>query len=242
MLTRSPSRVVVGSRSVGRGEALAMRWSLTDLDAGTTSLRKQIRRVRGAKDPDTGRRRGQLVEKDLKTDESRATMSLTALVEMLRLHRRDQVAERLAAQVWVDADLILTTSVGRCSNPGTSTGRGQLSASGPACRCGSTTYGTRRRRWRSKRERRSRKCSRCCGTPGRPRRVICTPTSSSRFGAAQLTVGRLEGYRRLRGMPRQRGIHGHQPHTECDVPLLKHSLSIRQPPAGALLSGLATPQ
>jgi integrase len=26
-----------------RGEALAMRWSLTDLDAATTSLRKQIR-------------------------------------------------------------------------------------------------------------------------------------------------------------------------------------------------------
>src|SRR5262249_11793953 len=34
-----------------RGEALAMRWSLTDLDAGTTQLRKQIRRVRGEVGP-----------------------------------------------------------------------------------------------------------------------------------------------------------------------------------------------
>lgn len=102
-----------------RGEALAMRWSLTDLDAGTTKLRKQIRRVRGAEiDPETGRRRGRLVEKDLKTDASRATLSLPdALCDLLRIHRRDQVAERLAARVWVDPDLIFTTSVGTALEP-----------------------------------------------------------------------------------------------------------------------------
>lgn len=101
-----------------RGEALAMRWTLTDLDASTTSLRKQIRRQRGEKDPETGRRRGRLVEKDLKTSESRATLSLpTALVEMLRVHRRDQVAARLAARVWVDADLVFTTSIGTPLEP-----------------------------------------------------------------------------------------------------------------------------
>jgi integrase len=83
-----------------RGEALAMRWSLTDLDAPTTKLRKQFRRVRGERDETTGRRRGRLIEKDLKTDESRATLSLPlALVEMLRAHRRDQVARRLASKV-----------------------------------------------------------------------------------------------------------------------------------------------
>jgi integrase len=49
-----------------RGEALAMRWSLTNLEAGTTKLRKQLRRVRGDVDQATGRRRGRLVEKDLK--------------------------------------------------------------------------------------------------------------------------------------------------------------------------------
>lgn len=101
-----------------RGEALAMRWSLTDLDAGTTKLRKQMRRVRGEVDEETGRRRGRLVEKDLKTDESRATLGLpTALVEMLREHRRVQVARRLAAKVWLDPDLIFTTSVGTAIEP-----------------------------------------------------------------------------------------------------------------------------
>jgi integrase len=101
-----------------RGEALAMRWSLTDLDAATTKLRKQLRRVRGEKDATTGKRRGRIVEKDLKTDESRATLSLPlALVEMLREHRRAQVAARLAAKVWIDPDLIFTTSVGTAIEP-----------------------------------------------------------------------------------------------------------------------------
>jgi integrase len=101
-----------------RGEALAMRWSLTDLDAATARLCKQIRRVRGERDPETGRRRGRLVEKVLKTAESRATLSLpTALVEVLREHRREQVAARLAARVWVDPDLVFTTSVGTALEP-----------------------------------------------------------------------------------------------------------------------------
>jgi integrase len=101
-----------------RGEALGMRWSLTDLTAATTKLRKQIRRVRGEVDPKTGRRRGQLVEKDLKTAGSRATMSLpAALVELLQLHRRGQVTARLAARVWVDPDLIFTTSIGTALEP-----------------------------------------------------------------------------------------------------------------------------
>jgi integrase len=101
-----------------RGEALGMRWSLTDLEAATTKLRKQIRRVRGEVDPETGRRRGRLVEKDLKTRESRATLSLpAALVEVLREHRRAQVAERLAARVWMDHDLIFSTSIGTALEP-----------------------------------------------------------------------------------------------------------------------------
>lgn len=102
-----------------RGEALAMRWSLTDLDAGTTKLRKQIRRVRGTEvDAETGRRKGRLVEKDLKTDASRATLSLpAALCEVLGAHRRAQLADRLAARVWVDPDLIFTTSVGTALEP-----------------------------------------------------------------------------------------------------------------------------
>jgi integrase len=101
-----------------RGEALAMRWSLTELDAATVKLHKQIRRVRGEVDPETGRRRGRLVEKDLKTAESRATLSLpAALVEVLREHRRDQRTARMAARVWVDPDLVFATSVGTALEP-----------------------------------------------------------------------------------------------------------------------------
>jgi integrase len=101
-----------------RGEALGMRWSLTDLDAAVVKLRKQVRRVRGEVDAETGRRRGRLVEKDLKTRESRASLGMPrALVEVLRAHRRDQLAQRLAARVWADPDLIFCTSVGTALEP-----------------------------------------------------------------------------------------------------------------------------
>ena len=53
------------------------------------------------------------MEKDLKTKASRATLSIpTALVDMLREHRREQVKTRLTAKVWADPDLVFTTSVG----------------------------------------------------------------------------------------------------------------------------------
>lgn len=101
-----------------RGEALAMRWSLTDLEAGTVRLEKQIRRERGELDPDTGRRRGHLVEKKLKTEESQATLSMpAALVEVLRDHRREQLRTRMAARVWLDSDLVFTTGVGTALEP-----------------------------------------------------------------------------------------------------------------------------
>lgn len=101
-----------------RGEALAMRWSLTDLDDASTKLRKQMRRVRGEINPETGKRRGRLIEKDLKTDASQATLGLpAALVEALRIHKRAQAAERLAARVWADPDLIFATSIGTALEP-----------------------------------------------------------------------------------------------------------------------------
>ena len=59
-----------------RGEALGMRWSLTDLDGASVKLRTQIRRVRGDIDPGTGKRRGRLVEKDLKTEASKAALGM----------------------------------------------------------------------------------------------------------------------------------------------------------------------
>ncbi len=86
-----------------RGEALAMRWSLLDLDAGTVKLRTQIRR-----------HDGQLVEKSLKTKASRATLSSpAALDDMLR----EQIKARQTAKVWADPDLVFTTSVGTPIEP-----------------------------------------------------------------------------------------------------------------------------
>jgi integrase len=101
-----------------RGEALGMRWSLTDLDGASVKLRKQITRVRGELNPETGRRRGRLVEKDLKTEASKAALGLPAmLAEVLRAHRREQAAEQLAARVWADPDLVFSTSVGTPLEP-----------------------------------------------------------------------------------------------------------------------------
>lgn len=101
-----------------RGEALGMRWSLTDLDGASVKLRTQIRRVRGEVDPETGKRRGRLVEKDLKTEASKASLGVpAALVEVLRAHRAEQLAERLAAPVWADPDLVFATSAGTALDP-----------------------------------------------------------------------------------------------------------------------------
>lgn len=101
-----------------RGEALGMRWSLTDLDNASVKLRTQIRRVRGDVDPGTGKRRGRLVEKDLKTEASKAALGMpTALVEVLRAHRAEQLAARLAARAWADPDLMFTTSAGTAIDP-----------------------------------------------------------------------------------------------------------------------------
>lgn len=110
--------LVIIALGLRRGEALGMRWSLTDLDAGTARLAKQITRRRGKRDPETGRRKGRLVEKDLKTDESMAVMRLPEVaVEALREHGKAQKVERLAAKVWADPDLIFTTTIGTPLQP-----------------------------------------------------------------------------------------------------------------------------
>lgn len=105
--------LVVLALGLRRGEGLGLRWSLTDLDAGTTRLAKTIQRLRGEKDKETGKRKGQLVEKKLKTAASAATLALpTVATAALREHHRMQSIERLAAKVWVDDDLIFATTIG----------------------------------------------------------------------------------------------------------------------------------
>jgi integrase len=112
--------LVVLGLGLRRGEGLGMRWSLTDLeDKKTTRLQKQVTRERGRIDKETGLRgAGELVEKDLKTKASKATMQLPDMVvEALRVHHVEQAAEILAARVWADDDLIFASTVGTPLEP-----------------------------------------------------------------------------------------------------------------------------
>lgn len=110
--------IVVLALGLRRGEGLGMRWSHIDFAEGTVRLEKSVQRVRGAKDPETGRRKGQLVEKDLKTQASTATVALPATaLEALKEHRKQQAAEQLEAKVWADPDLVFTTGIGTALEP-----------------------------------------------------------------------------------------------------------------------------
>ena len=81
-------------------------------------MAKSLQRRRGEKDEATGRRRGRLVESDLKTAASHDTLALPARVVLaLREHRRAQRAERMAARMWVDDGLVFTTGIGTPLEP-----------------------------------------------------------------------------------------------------------------------------
>jgi integrase len=101
-----------------RGEALALRWSDIDLDAGTVTITRSLQRVRGERDKTTGRRRGELVNVTPKTDASAATIALPAsLATALTEHAEVQALERMVALTWVDTELVFTTSVGTPLEP-----------------------------------------------------------------------------------------------------------------------------
>jgi integrase len=101
-----------------RGEALALRWHNIDLQRGDLTVEKSLQRERGTADPDTGRRRGRLVETAPKTPDSAATLAPpTFLVDVLTQHRQEQLAQRLAAPVWVGPGLVFATHVGTALEP-----------------------------------------------------------------------------------------------------------------------------
>lgn len=110
--------VVVLALGLRRGEGLGLRWEDLDLDSGTVRLQKSVQRLRGELDETTGRRKGRLAVKGLKTQASKATMAMPrSAVEALREHRKAQTAERLAAKVWANKDLVFTTTVGTPIEP-----------------------------------------------------------------------------------------------------------------------------
>jgi integrase len=105
--------LIVLALGLRRGEGLGLRWEDVDLDEGTVTLRQSIQRLRGDKDPETGRRKGKLVRAGLKTEASKATMKLpTFACEALKEHKTAQAAEQLAARMWVDKGIVFASTVG----------------------------------------------------------------------------------------------------------------------------------
>jgi integrase len=87
-----------------QGELFGLRWENVDLDAGTLAVRTALQRLPGV--PFTFR--------EPKTARGRRVVSLgAAAVEILRVQRKRQREERLAAgPAWQDHDLVFTTAVG----------------------------------------------------------------------------------------------------------------------------------
>ncbi len=101
-----------------RGEALALRWSAVDLEGGTAHIAASLKRRRTDELSPSGRRRGHLVEDSPKTEASNATVAVPApVVELWREHLAGQRRARLAAPVWMDPDLLFTTSIGTALEP-----------------------------------------------------------------------------------------------------------------------------
>lgn len=96
--------------SVGlrRGEALGLRWDDLNERAGVIHVRRQLKRET------TG-----LVVADTKTARSRRAINLPGpMIKMLKKHRAQQAAERLAlGDAWTDSGYIFSTSVGTPIDP-----------------------------------------------------------------------------------------------------------------------------
>ena len=92
-----------------QGEALGLRWSDVDFDASTLTVSGALQRHAG---------KG-LVLVEPKSHAGRRIVALPAqLAEMLRAHRTEQVAERLAAgPFWIDNDFVFAQPNGRPTDP-----------------------------------------------------------------------------------------------------------------------------
>lgn len=99
---------VAVAAGVRRGEALALRWSDVDLDAGTLRVSRTLSRTSQG-----------LAFTEPKSARSRRTIPLpAALIGELRAHRTRQVAERLAAgSLWQEHGLVFPSVTGTPMDP-----------------------------------------------------------------------------------------------------------------------------
>jgi integrase len=99
--------VLIAATGLRRGEAFALPWSAVDLDAGLLRVVATV-----------GRIDGRLVTSAPKTAKSRRTVPLDeTVVAMLRRHRVEQKAERLAAHTWTERGLVFTDENGALGRP-----------------------------------------------------------------------------------------------------------------------------
>ncbi len=90
-----------------QGEALGLKWSDIDLDAGTLRVNRQLQRVRR-----DGEESGRLEFSEPK-NASRRTVGLSKrAVEALRSHRKRQLEEKLKAPDYEDSGLVFATGKG----------------------------------------------------------------------------------------------------------------------------------
>jgi integrase len=92
--------VLAHATGMRQSELLGLCWFEVDLDGGWLHLRKQLGR--------DGKR------KDLKTEAAQRSIPLAAaVVQVLRVHKAAQAAERRTAVYWEEHDLVFTTKTGR---------------------------------------------------------------------------------------------------------------------------------
>jgi integrase len=103
-----PFLVLVATTGLRRGEALALRWSDVDLKARTVKVERSLTRAGG-----------ELTFGEPKTSRGRRVVSITpGVVRILRDHRRQQSADRLAlGAAWTDLDLVFASEAGTPLEP-----------------------------------------------------------------------------------------------------------------------------
>ena len=110
--------LVAFAQGYRRGEGLGMRWEDIDFEALTWTPATQVQRVRGDRDPETGKRPGKLVSRELKTAASGETVALTRTAsDALARWETEQNRMRRDAARWADLGLVFTTRLGTALEP-----------------------------------------------------------------------------------------------------------------------------
>lgn len=110
--------LVAFAQGFRRGEGLGMRWEDVDFDARTWTPAQQVNRVAGPRDPKTGKRKGKLVARALKTAASGDATALTRnAARALARWETEQNRMRRDSPRWTELGLVFTTRFGTALEP-----------------------------------------------------------------------------------------------------------------------------